>query len=75
MTKRDLPGRIQELMHTHGFEYFVKSLAEAAFRASDDTEDFENKRLAHEYRYFANEILNLVENMPRFGSNQNEDDT
>jgi hypothetical protein len=72
MTK-DLPDQIQKLMHYHGLEDFTKSLIKAAYRASDDTENFENKALTQEYRHFAHEVLGIFEHMPKFNSSKIEE--
>lgn len=63
-----LAHELQLLAHEYGYETFRDAIAEACFRASDDTEDFEDKSLTQQYRYLANCMKDAEENEPVFST-------
>lgn len=64
----ELARQLQALAHEYGYETFRDATAEACFRASDDTEDFEDKSLTQKYRYLANCMKDADENEPVFST-------
>lgn len=69
----ELAKALQALMHHYGVQNFTEALIRATYRAADDTEDFEDKKLTQQYRYLANEIQYSLGEMPRFNNNEIED--
>lgn len=75
MNEQELINKIQLLMHQHGLEHFTNILIKAAYNASDDTQDFDDKSLTQAYRHFANELTQVMDNTPKFDSNVDENET
>jgi len=58
--KESLATKLQEMLHYHGSEEFYESLAEAGYRASDDTEDI-NTKISEIHREYAQSVRLQVE--------------
>lgn len=53
--------KIQELMHYHGVEEFLKMTYEAMQDAADDTEQFEDKRVSANYVHRAMQLDLMID--------------
>lgn len=69
----ELAKELESLAHKYGYEVFRNATAEACFRASEDTEDFEDKSLTQRYRYLANCVIDAEDNEPTFSTKYIED--
>lgn len=54
-------SELQELCHHVGRKQFLGAIVEIFYRASDDTEHFEDKSLSEDYRNTATVIQNLID--------------